>query len=414
MYSFRDLCHHGKKRRRSADNTRGRSGCLKASLFYLPTVGSRAEIEAGMAGLRGDLYQQMLREVLEQARLADELGYDSVSFTEHHFHIEGFELSNNPVLLDLYIALQTKRIRVGQLGIVLPAANPIRVAEDIAMLDHMTGGRACAGFARGYQRRWVDVMAQQTHGIHGALPHQHDEIDAANRAAFEECFQIIKKAWTEPLLSYQGKYWKIPAGETPWTLDATLRWGAGVENGILKSVGVVPKPVQKPYPPIFQPFASSEKSIRWCAKEGVTAILPPMHATYEDNLHDVYGAVSGRPRGQGVGLLRDVIIADTDAEAVALWKNSGVFSGRAWFEPFGFRKGVMDPVTGAAPTAEESVELGYALVGTVDTVARNLEKIKRRLPVDWLFCYTYNSLVPHAILMKSIERFWTQVLPRVA
>jgi alkanesulfonate monooxygenase SsuD/methylene tetrahydromethanopterin reductase-like flavin-dependent oxidoreductase (luciferase family) len=414
MYSFRDLCHHGKKRRRSAGNARGRSGCLKASLFYLPTVGNRAEIEAGMAGLRGDLYQQMLREVLEQVRLADELGYDSVSFTEHHFHIEGFELSNNPVLLDLYIALQTKRIRVGQLGIVLPAANPIRVAEDIAMLDHMTGGRACAGFARGYQRRWVDVMAQQTHGIHGALPHQHDEIDAANRAAFEECFQIIKKAWTEPLLSYQGKYWKIPAGETPWTLDATLRWGAGVENGILKSVGVVPKPVQKPYPPIFQPFASSEKSIRWCAKEGVTAILPPMHATYEDNLHDVYGAVSGRPRGQGVGLLRDVIIADTDAEAVALWKNSGVFSGRAWFEPFGFRKGVMDPVTGAAPTAEESVELGYALVGTVDTVARNLEKIKRRLPVDWLFCYTYNSLVPHAILMKSIERFWTQVLPRVA
>jgi alkanesulfonate monooxygenase SsuD/methylene tetrahydromethanopterin reductase-like flavin-dependent oxidoreductase (luciferase family) len=387
---------------------------LKASLFYLPTVGNRTEIEAGMAGLRGDLYQQMLREVLEQVRLADELGYDSVSFTEHHFHIEGFELSTTPVLLDLYIALQTKRIRVGQLGIVLPAANPIRVAEDIAMLDHMTGGRACAGFARGYQRRWVDVMAQQTHGIHGALPHQHDEIDAANRAAFEECFQIIKKAWTEPLLSYQGKYWKIPAGETPWTLDATLRWGAGVENGILKSVGVVPKPVQKPYPPIFQPFASSEKSIRWCAKEGVTAILPPMHATYEDNLHDVYGAVSGRPRGQGVGLLRDVIIADTDAEAVALWKNSGVFSGRAWFEPFGFRKGVMDPVTGAAPTAEESVELGYALVGTVDTVARNLEKIKRRLPVDWLFCYTYNSLVPHAILMKSIERFWTQVLPRVA
>ena len=387
---------------------------MKASLFYLPTLGSRPEIEAGMAGLRGDLYQQMLREILEQVRLADELGYDSVSFTEHHFHIEGFELSNNPVLLDLYFGLQTKRIRVGQLGIVLPASNPIRVAEDIAMLDHMTGGRACAGFARGYQRRWVDVMAQQTHGIHGALPHQHDEIDAANRAAFEECFAIIKKAWTEPMLSYEGKYWKIPAGATPWTLDATLNWGAGVENGILKSVGVVPKPLQKPHPPIFQPFASSEKSIRWCAKEGVTAILPPMHASYEENLFDVYAEVSGRPRGAGMGLLRDVIIADTDAEAIRLWKDSGVFSGRAWFEPFGFRKGVMDPVTGAAPTAEESLRNGYALVGTVDTVARNLAAIKGRLPVDWLFCYTYNSLVPHPVLMRSIERFWTEVLPRVA
>jgi alkanesulfonate monooxygenase SsuD/methylene tetrahydromethanopterin reductase-like flavin-dependent oxidoreductase (luciferase family) len=387
---------------------------VKASLFYLPSVGSRRDIEAGKAGLSGDLYQQMLREVLAQVRLADELGYDSVSFTEHHFHIEGFELSNNPVLLDLYVGLQTNRIRVGQLGIVLPASNPIRVAEDIAMLDQMTGGRACAGFARGYQRRWVDVMAQQTHGIHGALPHQHDAIDEANRAAFEECFRIIKKAWTEPMLAFEGKYWKIPAGETPWTLEATRKWGAGVEDGILKAVGVVPKPMQKPHPPIFQPFASSERSIRWCAKEGVTAILPAMHASHEEKLFDVYAEVSGRPRGQGMGLLRDVIIADSDAEAFALWKDAGVFAGRAWFEPFGFRQGMIDPVTGVSPSAEESVAKGYVLVGTADTVTRQLERIRRRVPLDWLFCWTYNSLVPHSVLMKSIERFWTEVMPRVA
>ncbi len=117
---------------------------MKVSLFYLPSIGSRAEIEKGLAGLRGDLYTRMLEEITEQAVLADELGYDSISFTEHHFHLEGFELSNNPVLLDLFIGMRTKRIRVGQLGIVLPAQNPIRVAEDIAMLDHMTGGRANA------------------------------------------------------------------------------------------------------------------------------------------------------------------------------------------------------------------------------------------------------------------------------
>ena len=113
---------------------------MKASIFCLPSVGSRAEIEAGMAATRPELYQRMLKELTELVKLADDLGYDSVSFTEHHFHIEGFELSNNPVLLDLYFAMQTKRIRVGQLGIVLPAANPIRVAEDIAMLDHMLRG----------------------------------------------------------------------------------------------------------------------------------------------------------------------------------------------------------------------------------------------------------------------------------
>jgi alkanesulfonate monooxygenase SsuD/methylene tetrahydromethanopterin reductase-like flavin-dependent oxidoreductase (luciferase family) len=391
-----------------------REGSMKVSLFYLPSLGTKADIEAGMAGARADLYQQMLREVSEQCRLADELGYESVSFTEHHFHIEGFEVSNNPVLLDLYIAMQTKRIKVGQLGIVLPASNPIRVAEDIAMLDHMTGGRACAGFARGYQRRWVDIMAQQTHGIHGALPHQHDEIDAANREAFEECFAIIKKAWTEEMLSFQGKFWKIPPGETPWPLETTAKWGKGVDNGILKAVGVVPKPLQKPHPPIFQPFASSERSIRWCAENGVTAILPPMHEKLERNLFEVYAATSGRRLGDGMGVLRDIVIADTDEEARQLWADSATFAGNAWFVPFGFRRGMLDPDTGEAPSAEEAIAKGYALVGTVDTVTRGLIALKRKLPIDWIFGWTHNTLVPHAKLMRSIELFTTKVLPRAA
>ena len=223
---------------------------MKASLFCLPSIGSRVDIEKGMAGLRGDLYQKMLTELTELIKMADDLGYESVSFTEHHFHIEGFEVSNNPVLLDLYFAMQTKRIRVGQLGIVLPAQNPIRVAEDIAMLDHMSGGRACAGFARGYQRRWVDVMAQQTHGVRGALPHEHDQIDAANREAFEENFQIIKKCWTEEMLTFDGK--KVPDSrhlprmvvETPIDREVPVQiWRDGKE--ISKTIKIAEMPESK-------------------------------------------------------------------------------------------------------------------------------------------------------------------------
>jgi alkanesulfonate monooxygenase SsuD/methylene tetrahydromethanopterin reductase-like flavin-dependent oxidoreductase (luciferase family) len=383
---------------------------VKVSLFYLPSIGSRAEIERGCAGLRGDLYDRMLAEIGAQARLGDDLGYDSVSFTEHHFHVEGFELSNNPVLLDLFIAMQTRRIRVGQLGIVLPAQNPIRVAEDIAMLDHMTGGRANAGFARGYQRRWVDVMAQQTHGIHGALPHQHDEVDAANRAAFEECFQIIKKAWTEDLLTHDRRYWRIPAGATPWALEATRLYGAGVTDGVVRAVAVVPKPLQKPHPPLFQPFASSERSIRWCAAEGVTAILPALHPETEAHLFRVYAEASGRPLGDGVGVLRDVVIAPTDDEAMALWADSGLFCGRSWFEPFGFSEGLKHPATGETPSLFDE---GLALVGSPDTVSRQLERLLARLPARWLFAWTYNGLIPHDRLMYSIEQFATKVLPRV-
>ena len=384
---------------------------MKVSLFYLPTVGNKSEIERGRVGLNNQLYARMLREISIQAKLADDLGYDSMSFTEHHFHVEGFELSNNPVLLDLFIGMQTKRLRVGQLGIVLPSQNPLRVAEDIAMLDHMTGGRANAGFARGYQRRWVDIMAQQTHGIHGALPHQHDEIDAANRAAFEENFRIIKQAWTQDFISFQGKYWRIPPGETPWTLEATRNWGGGVENGIVKAVSVVPKPVQKPHPPVFQPFASSERSIRWCAQEGVTAVLPPLHPKLEHQLCEVYAEVSKKPLGEGMGVLRDVVIADSDEEAYRLWHESGFFCGQQWFAPFGFSAGLKDAQTGEEADIFKD---GLAFVGTVDTVTRQLEAMAKRLPVRWIFAWMYNSLLPHEHLMKSIELFWTKVLPRVS
>jgi alkanesulfonate monooxygenase SsuD/methylene tetrahydromethanopterin reductase-like flavin-dependent oxidoreductase (luciferase family) len=384
---------------------------MKVSLFYLPTVGSRAEIEAGRVGLSGEAYGRMLRDLSEQAKLGDDLGYDSISFTEHHFHVEGFELSNNPVLLDLFVGLQTKRIRVGQLGIVLPSQNPLRVAEDIAMLDHMTGGRANAGFARGYQRRWVDIMAQQTHGIHGALPHQHDAIDEANRLAFEECFQIVKRAWTEDFLEVDGKFWRVPAGETPWSLDATAKWGGGIRDGVVRAVSVVPKPVQKPHPPLFQPFASSERSIRWCAEQGVTAILPPLHPKRELALFELYAEVSGRPLGDGVGVLRDVIVADSDEEAHALWRQSSTFVGASWFEPFGFYHGLADPDGG--PPVEDFFATSLALVGSPDTVSRQLEALVRRLPTQWIFAWNYISLIPNAIQLRSIERFWTKVLPRV-
>jgi alkanesulfonate monooxygenase SsuD/methylene tetrahydromethanopterin reductase-like flavin-dependent oxidoreductase (luciferase family) len=388
---------------------------MKVSLFYLPGVGSREDVEHGMAGLRPELYQQMLSDLTAEAKRGDELGYDSISFTEHHFHVEGFELSNNPVLLDLYIAMQTKNIRVGQLGIVLPAQNPIRVAEDIAMLDHMSGGRANAGFARGYQRRWVDTMAQHMHGIHGATPGQHDAIDQANRAAFEEHFRIIKAAWTEDMLSYQGKYWQIPVQGTPWDIEATRKWGAGVgDDNIVRLLGVVPKPLQKPHPPIFQPFASSENTIRWCAREEVTAILPAMRVDLQNRLYDVYqeeAVAQGRAleRGQGLGVLRDVIICDTDEEAVHWWQHGAAFCGAAWFAPFHFGDVLRGP-GGEPPAPEEMLSNGTLLVGSVETVRRQLGRLLEQTPVEWIFAWMYSGLIPHDVNMKSIELFKTQVL----
>ncbi len=86
---------------------------MEIGLHYPPLIGSAKEILAGMAGQRTDLYQRMLKNLVEQARYADETGYYGFGFSEHHLNIEGITVSNNPAMLDLYIAMHTKRINVG-------------------------------------------------------------------------------------------------------------------------------------------------------------------------------------------------------------------------------------------------------------------------------------------------------------
>jgi alkanesulfonate monooxygenase SsuD/methylene tetrahydromethanopterin reductase-like flavin-dependent oxidoreductase (luciferase family) len=360
----------------------------------------------------------MLRDLADQAKLCDDLGYDSIAFTEHHFHIEGFELSNNPVLLDLFVGLQTRRIRVGQLGIVLPASSPLRVAEDIAMLDHMTQGRAFAGFARGYQRRWVDTLAQPYRVVHATSSDQ-GEVDQLNREAFEEFFRIIKLAWTQDTFSYEGKFWKIPPADVPWDIESTKTMGRGVDaEGRLVEIGVVPKPVQKPHPPLMQPFAFSESTIRWCAREGVMPVLAPVNAPLENELFDVYADEArscGREVevGDDMGVLRDVIVADTDEEAVSLWASSGIFVGAAWFSPFGFSAAIPEPgETTDDITPQLLLDRSLALVGSVDTVTRQMERLVDRLPLKNLLAWQYVSLVPNETLKKSLDLFATKVLPR--
>ncbi len=92
---------------------------MEVGAFYLPSVGRKEEIIKGMAGKRTDLYQNMLKELSEQICYMDEHGYYGAGFTEHHFHIEGEEVSTNPVILDLYFGMQTQRMKFGQLGNVL-------------------------------------------------------------------------------------------------------------------------------------------------------------------------------------------------------------------------------------------------------------------------------------------------------
>lgn len=365
-----------------------------------------------MAGQDNALYQQMLSDLKTLSIAADELGFDAIAFTEHHFHIEGFEISNNPVLLDLFVAMHTKRIRVGQLGIVLPAHSPLRVAEDIAMLDHMSGGRAFAGFARGYQRRWVDTLAQLYHNVHAAPSINRDaEVDRVNRAAFEEFFDIVRTAWTKPTFSYRGQFWQIPPPDVPWDIPASNTMGAGIENGVVREIGIAPRPLQQPHPEIMQPFSFSEPTIRWCAREGIRPVLAPVNDQLEGFLFQVYheeARAHGRDLqpGEGIGVLRDVIVCDTDAQAWDLWHEAAAFVGREWFAPFGFSAAVPRPGEDPrAVTPQVMHERGLMWVGSPDTVRRQIRQTLERIPLKYVMAWQYNGLIPVDTARRSLELY---------
>ena len=184
----------------------------------LPTLPATLEDRARLRPIahHTERWQQMFKEILELARMADDLGFEAITCAEHHLCTEGLEVGSVPSLF-LYIAMNTKNIKVGPVGYVLPGWNPLRLAVEIGWLDQLTQGRTIVGMARGYQTRWLNQMGQKLH-IQGTMSDQ-GEIDKANRHAFEEHFRILKLAWGEEGFTFKGDFWEYPypyEEGTPW------------------------------------------------------------------------------------------------------------------------------------------------------------------------------------------------------
>ena len=160
----------------------------------------------------------------------DELGYYCMWTAEHHFQREGYECFPNLILLGVHLAGLTKQLKFGGAFNVVPMWHPLRLAEDFAMADIMTGGRLIFGVGRGYHSREVETF--------GAPVIDND----ANKELFEEQMEIIFKAFNEDSFTHQGKHYTIPA-------DVPYR---GYQ---LKDITLVPKPINNPVE-IWQPIAS--------------------------------------------------------------------------------------------------------------------------------------------------------------
>jgi alkanesulfonate monooxygenase SsuD/methylene tetrahydromethanopterin reductase-like flavin-dependent oxidoreductase (luciferase family) len=413
---------------------------VKFQLFVLPTVPGTLEDRARLRpiGRNNERFQAMLDEVRTLCIMADDAGFDCFSTTEHHFHSEGYEASVAPLILYADLAARTKRIKFAPLALVLPAGDPLRAAEQIAMLDHLTKGRVYAGFARGYQQRWVNILGQ-SHPVE-ATPMDGGEVDQRNRRVHEEFIDIIYKAWTQDLLQYDGEFYKIPfpyEGISGWPVpEWTRKYGAPGEideNGLIRGISVIPKPYQDPYPPAFQPFSVSESTIRHTAKVGVTPMIlvsnPPDFRRLCETYQEVAGE-NGRSLGLGesVGAFRAISFGDTEAEAMSLLERTNFFGFNAYFAGFGFWEAFrfaedaerypLDPYTPLPPsewTLDRFTKVKYGLAGTVDQIKREIEALHQIHGNDgnleWFSWFFDQGLLSLDEAKRQIELFAEHIIP---
>ena len=251
---------------------------LKFIMNLTPTVPGSFDQRAALRPIaqRTDRFQAMLREATEIARVAEDLGFDILTTVEHHLHEEGLEMGGTAAFHH-YLASQTNHIKVGPIGYVLPAWNPLRLAIETAWLDQLTRGRAIVGLARGYQHRWFNNMSQKyvvenKTGGDRDIALANTSQDVKNRALFEEVFEILRLAWGDEPFSYKGRFWEYPypfEEGTEWPAHSwTEKYGTPgiVVDGRLKKINVVPKPFQKPHPQLHMAFTFSPASIAWAAK----------------------------------------------------------------------------------------------------------------------------------------------------
>lgn len=223
--------------------------------------------DSGLLAHVGDVerYPQV-DEWTEIAKLLESAGYTAIWAAEHHFSYDpgSTPTPTNPLMVGAFLASQTKTLRVGQCGVAMPAWHPLRVAEDAAMLDHMSRGRLEFGFMKGLHGKVstnFDVLADRTRN--------HEE---TNADVMWEAFDIVKKWWSGEPFNHEGKYFKFPH---PWRargvpaeyLDPTFY----NEDAEMIRIKGLPIPYQKPLPPCWVMSDSVSSTVR-AAKAGVGAI----------------------------------------------------------------------------------------------------------------------------------------------
>jgi natural product biosynthesis luciferase-like monooxygenase protein len=347
---------------------------MKFSLFHLPTFCPPFHTS------EAQFYQDMLTETDR----AEALGFHAVWAAEHHFYNYGGHIPSVPVL-GAAVAQRTKRLRIGSGIVLLPLQDPVRVAEEFALLDCLSGGRVEFGIGRGFQKVEYDAFERNM---------------ADSRVLFEEAHDIIMKAWTQERFSHEGKFRHI------------------------HNLSVIPKPVQKP-PPVYVASIFTPDSFEWTGRMGYNLMIVP------------YAVAKPETLAQNMKRFRDARIAHghtTEPEVLAVYHfYCGETNEKAREEAreamLRYLRSAAEPNQEAAYSAQyagyEKLSEGFKrmdydaylyphrlIVGDPDQCAERIAQIRATGVTNVGLIANFGGL-EHAKVVASLDRFAKYTMPRV-
>jgi alkanesulfonate monooxygenase SsuD/methylene tetrahydromethanopterin reductase-like flavin-dependent oxidoreductase (luciferase family) len=330
-----------------------------------------------------------LGEFMEQAELADRLGFDAYWIAEIHCQPK-FSLLSAPYVVLGAVAQRTQRLRLGVAVNTLPVHHPVQLAEEAAMLDLVSNGRM--EFAAG-----------------GGHPHSraYECFGADHKSTHEvmaESLEVIRKAWSETVLAHNGKFFQIP------------------------EVMVNPKPVQKPLPQFYM-ATSSLDGVEVGARLGINMFLPIHTRTPEQVAEYATAYWNGLrshghdPKSRELGLLIPMHLAKTAAEAKAR-SEAGVMSYfktildlRLDYTDWLNRRGVELPArlrtAAGAMVGFEAVCERHSVIGDSAFAVEKLKELARTTGATNLLTWFNIGTVPHAAVTASMEQFASEVMPNL-
>jgi luciferase family oxidoreductase group 1 len=314
---------------------------------------------------------------IELARVADELGFDSVWCAEHHFSTYGY--LPRPLLLATHLAAKTKRIRVGSAVVVLPLHHPLLVAEEIAMADLLSEGRLDIGLGRGYQTYEFERLGFSLKD---------------SRERFEEGLDILLKAFQGKPFQHAGKHYQF--GET----------------------SVFPQPVQKPHPPIWI-VGQSEESIIATARRGFNLVSGGFGVPIERlrqfrkglDAMDIAADVRAKVR---VSTQRPVYVTHNERELPAVveqarWNMRVTLSLRQGLERVEKGHAIAVPFP-SEPSTEELLDR-FFIMGSPKTCIAKLQELREAMGIDHFNANFWFGDLPQDQVLGSMKLFAEEVMP---